>query len=362
MIGRTLFAYFFRRYLVIVAQFFIGVVVISFLVDFTEFSRRVGSLPEYTVGAGMMVSALRIPLIVQTAIPFIILFAAMSTLMSLNRKYELVIARSAGVSAWQFLGPLCLASFLIGAVAITALNTVAAAALSYAEEIEASFSGKARGEPGGQALPWLRQRTDDGVTIIGAKKSAQRGRVLAEATFIRFDKNGSITERIDAKRAVLTKGAWALQQVQRLDSNGRRSERPKMVIKTDLQPDFVEEQFAGPETIPLFELGGKIDSARSFGLSANPFAMQYHSLLALPFLLVAMTLIAATVSMRFARLGQSAPMILGGVGAGFLLYVTSVLVKAFGSSGFVPPMVAAWLPVVVAGFFGVTFLLHKEDG
>ena len=64
----------------------------------------------------------------------------------------------------------------------------------------------------------------------------------------------------------------------------------------------------------------------------------------------------------FARLGQSAPMILGGVAAGFLLYVVSVLVKAFGSSGFVPPPVAAWFPVVVAAFFGVTFLLHKEDG
>ena len=79
-------------------------------------------------------------------------------------------------------------------------------------------------------------------------------------------------------------------------------------------------------------------------------------------LLVAMTLIAATVSMRFARLGQSATMILGGVLAGFLLYVVSVLVRAFGNAGFVPPYVAAWLPVVVALFFGITFLLYKEDG
>jgi lipopolysaccharide export system permease protein len=102
--------------------------------------------------------------------------------------------------------------------------------------------------------------------------------------------------------------------------------------------------------------------ARSFGLRANAFAMQFHSLMALPPLLVAMTLIAATVSMRFARMGQSATMILGGVLAGFLLYVVSVLVKAFGNAGFVPPFVAAWLPVVVALFFGVTFLLYKEDG
>ena len=102
--------------------------------------------------------------------------------------------------------------------------------------------------------------------------------------------------------------------------------------------------------------------ARSFGLRASTFATQFHSLMALPFLLVAMTLIAATVSMRFARMGQSATMILGGVLAGFLLYVVSVLVKAFGNAGFVPPVIVAWIPVVVAMFFGVTFLLYKEDG
>ena len=85
-------------------------------------------------------------------------------------------------------------------------------------------------------------------------------------------------------------------------------------------------------------------------------------MLALPFLLVAMTLIAATVSMRFARMGQSASMILGGVLAGFLLYVVSVLVKAFGNAGFVQPFIVAWIPVVIAMFFGVTFLLYREDG
>jgi len=102
--------------------------------------------------------------------------------------------------------------------------------------------------------------------------------------------------------------------------------------------------------------------ARSFGLGANAFAVQYQSLLALPLLLVAMTLIAATVSLRFIRFGQSGAVILAGILAGFLLYVVSVLAKAFGTAGAVPPFVAAWLPVIIAMALGVTVLLHKEDG
>jgi len=61
-------------------------------------------------------------------------------------------------------------------------------------------------------------------------------------------------------------------------------------------------------------------------------------------------------------MGQSATMILGGGVGGLQLYVVSVLFKSFGVAGFVATVVAAWVPVVVAMFFGVTFLLYKEDG
>jgi lipopolysaccharide export system permease protein len=185
---------------------------------------------------------------------------------------------------------------------------------------------------------------------------------LADAVFFDIDRQGDIGERKDAKRAYLRDGYWELQDVRRF-RNGQQIEAvAEDRVPTNLKPEFVQERLARPETIPFLELPSKIEVARSFGLRANAFAMQFHSLLALPMLLVAMTLIAATVSMRFARLGQSATMILGGVLAGFLLYVVSVLVRAFGNAGFVPPYVAAWLPVVVALFVGVTFLLYREDG
>jgi len=363
MIGWTLFRYFFIRFILMTVQFFVGVGVICYLADFTEFSRRVSSLPNYTIATGLLVSALHVPLILQTAIPFIILFSAMATLMTLNRKHELVIARSAGVSAWQFLLPFCLASFLIGLATIMIFNPAAAHALAKAELIEASFKGDTGIVENNNRIPWLRQHTpSEGTTVIGAEKSANRGLLLVNATFIRLDDNGSITMRLDAKQAVLEKGAWHLTGVTKLTSDGQRTTMPSATVKSGLKPEFIQERLAEPETIPFFELGHTIRVAHSFGMKAGAFAMQYNSLIALPFLLVAMTLIAATVSMRFVRMGQSIPMILGGILAGFLLYVVSVLVKAFGSADIVSPPVAAWFPVVVAMFFGVTFLLHKEDG
>lgn len=360
--GATLFRYFLRRYLMMTLQIFAGLTMLAYIIDLTELTRQMGNIEGFTFADGMWMSALRIPRIIQTAIPFIILIAAMTALMTFNRRHELVIARSAGVSAWQFLTPLCLASFAVGLFALLAFNPLAAWTYAMAEELEAEFRGRTVATSTSLKIPWLRQQTDDGTAIIGAVNTARRGRLLANATVIRFDEDGGIKDRLDAERAILADGEWVLENVTIIRGGDARETRNEVRIKSGLNPELIEEQLALPETIPFFELDRKIEAARSFGLSANAFLMQFHSLMAMPVLLVAMTLIAATVSLKFARFGQSAVMILGGIFAGFLLYVVSVLAKAFGSAGLVPPIVAAWSPVIVAMFYGVTFLLHKEDG
>jgi lipopolysaccharide export system permease protein len=360
--GWTLSRYFFRRYVTITAWFFVGIYALVFLIDFTEFSSRASGLPNFTFLSALVISGLRVPMIMQQTVPFVALFAAMATLISLNRKYELVIARSAGISAWQFLRPACLGALLFGVLTVGVLNPIAANGLSYSELLESDMRSRDSNVVSAFAAPWIHQKTSNSDTIIGARAVLNQGLELSDAVFFELDPQGDIVERKDAKRAFLRDGYWDLVEVRRFRGRGPVETLDTDRVPTNLKPEFVQERLARPETIPFFDLPQKIEAARSFGLRANAFAMQLHSLIALPLLLVAMTLIAATVSIRFERMGQSSTMILGGVLAGFLLYVVSVLVKSFGNAGFVPPFVAAWLPVIVAMFFGVTFLLYREDG
>ncbi|HEV7416941.1 LPS export ABC transporter permease LptG [Tianweitania sediminis] len=362
MIGFTLGRYFFLRYVTITAWFFLGVFALVFIVDFTEFQNVVAGLSTYSFTGALTVSALRVPMVMQQTVPFIGLFSAMATLVSLNRKYELVIARSAGISAWQFLTPIALGAFVFGLFTIVVLNPIAAAGFERSQGLETNLRA---GEPNRNTAfetPWLRQSFDGVDTIISAQAVLNNGLELREATFFRFDSDGDFSDRLDVQQAFLRDGYWELQGIESFANGARIINEETVHIPTGLTPDLVQERVTLPETIPFFELPGRINTARAFGLSANAFAMQFQSLLALPILLVAMTLIAATVSMRFTRMGQNEVMILGGILAGFLLYVVSVLVRAFGSAGIVPPVIAAWVPVVVAMFFGVTFLLHREDG
>jgi lipopolysaccharide export system permease protein len=362
MIGFTLGRYFFLRYVTITAWFFVGVFALVFLVDFTQFQNVVAGLSTYSFTSALTVSAMRVPMVMQQTVPFIGLFSAMATLVSLNRRYELVIARSAGVSAWQILTPVALGAFVFGLFTIIFLNPIAAIGFERSQGIETNLRAGDTNRSTAFQEPWLRQNFGGVDTIIGARAVLNGGLELNGATFFRFDADGDFSDRLDAEHAYLRDGYWELQGIESFAEGKRIVSTDPVHIPTGLTPDLVQERVARPETVPFFELPSKISVAQAFGLSADAFAMQFHSLVALPLLLVAMTLIAATVSMRFARMGQSEVMILGGILAGFLLYVVSVLVKAFGSAGIVPPVIAAWVPVIVAMFFGVTFLLHREDG
>jgi lipopolysaccharide export system permease protein len=361
--GRTLRTYFFVQALRMIVFFTIGIASVALLADFTEVANRTGSLPQYTASNALFLSAMRVPLFVQVALPFIVLFATMTTLMLLNRKYELVVARSIGVSAWQFLLPACLAALLVGIFAVGVLNPLAANGFSRAEAIEGAWRSRPSKSLIVQDRPWLRQsRAEGGSILIGATRVIRSGTTLFEPVFLVLDADGSVHQRIDAKTAALENANWLLNEAEINNAGEKAVKRDQMLIPTALDPAVIQEALVPAEMIPFFELGKKIDVARSFGVSANPFRMQYHSLIALPMLLIAMTLIAATVSLRFVRFGQSGGLILAGIGAGFMLYVVTAMTKSFGGAGLIPPVVAAWLPVVVATLFGVAYLLHREDG
>jgi lipopolysaccharide export system permease protein len=75
-----------------------------------------------------------------------------------------------------------------------------------------------------------------------------------------------------------------------------------------------------------------------------------------------MELLAAAVSLRFFRMGGVQKIAIGGVAAGFLLYVLAKLTGDLSKAGMLTPIAAAGLPPAVGGVTGVLALLYQEDG
>jgi len=359
----TLGRYFGSRFLSAVIAVFGGVFVLTVLIDYVELMRRASDVPNVSAILVAKTSFYRVPQATERLLPFAVLVGAMTCYLNLSRRLELVVARSAGISAWQFIAPAVVVALILGVLATTLYNPVSAALREQSKRLEADLFNEH--ESGLQRTGggfWVRQKSVDGQSIMNATSSREQGVKLAGVTVFIFDPAGRFQERIEAKSAELEIGHWRLDQARIYASGAAPREYESYQVNTSLTPLQVRESFATPETVSFWQLPMYIELADEAGLSAAGYRLQYQLLLARPFLLAGMVMLAASVSLRFFRIGGVSRMVLGGIGGGFLLYVLSKVTEDLSKAELMHPVAAAWLPVLFGGVTGFVVLLFQEDG
>ncbi len=363
LIARTLSFYFAKRFMLAVVGVFVGVFFLVGIIDYIEMTRRVGDMPNVTSLTAAQISFFRLPLMLERLMPFCVLIGAMTCYLSLSRRLELVIARAAGMSAWQFVSPALISALLFGIFATVIYNPISAALQEQSRKLEAEiFSNTQSAMQQTSGGFWVRQRSDKGEAIINASSSTEQGMQLAGVNIYTFDLEGRFQDRIQAKSARLHPGEWKLTDARVYAPNIPPADNVSYSLPTNLTPEQVQESFATPETVSFWELPAHIRAAEHAGLGAAAYRLQYQKLLARPFFLVAMVFLAAAVSLRLFRFGGVQKMVLGGIAAGFLLYVLAKITEDLSKAELMHPVVAAWLPAVVGGLTGFLALLYQEDG
>ena len=363
-LAKTLSAYIARQFF----AWFCGVsgamLIITFLLDYIELLRRGGSRAQATLWTLFEMAALKLPHTAQEVMPFAILFGTMLAFWRLTRSNELVVARAAGVSVWQFMMPAVLVALLIGVIAVTVFNPIASAMEASYEKLESRVLRQGSDELTlSDAGLWLRQSDESGNQIIfHADKLAPQELVLDNVTLFFFHGMSQFTSRVQAQSARLENGAWVVKDGVRWVAGQPPAPFSQLRVPTILTPRKIEESFASPDTMSFWDLPGFIDLLEKSGFAAQRHRLHFNVLLARPFLFCAMVLVAATFSLRMQRRGGATIMIVGGVASGFILYFLSDIVFALGLSAKLPVMLAAWTPTGVSMIFGTSMLLHLEDG
>jgi lipopolysaccharide export system permease protein len=354
------------RFLVGIGTVFIGCAGLILLVDLVELLRRASGREGVPMHSIVAMALLQLPDVAEAALPFTVLGGGIWTFMRLTRSNELVVARAAGVSVWQFIGPALAIAALIGVFVITIYNPVAATLSGRFEQLENRYL---RGSTTTLAMKstgfWLRQGTADSQSVIHAEKVgqvSQKTMHLDQVLVFLYRGQDQFEGSVGAASAALRPGLWHLanatlwrmgQPPQHLDSYD---------LPTTLSADQIRESFASPRTLSFWDLPHFIALARAAGFSALPHRLHWHEILATPFMLCAMVLIAATFSLRVTRLGGVPQLAAAGIVTGFAFYFLTDVSQAFGVSGLVPVVLAAWAPALIALLLGFAMLLHLEDG
>ena len=363
MIGTTLGRYLSSRFFQMIFAVFATIFSLVFVVDFVELLRRTGNIVGVSASSVAILSFLRTPAVSEQVLPFCVLFGSMAVFLNLTRRLELLVARAAGISVWQFLGPPIFIAAVIGVLSVTVLNPLSAVMKQRADVIEARIFAKEGSSASNTPEIWVRQLGVDGETILRAASAADHNNHLANVTAYVYDRSGKFSERVRAAEANLgADGVWRLNGAEVAQPGEEPRRFGTYLIATNSRPGEVVEGSMSAEAVPFWDLPALRAETEIAGLDAGPYRLQYQSLLARPLLLVAMTLIAAAFSLRFFRFGGIGKFVGGGVAAGFVFYVATKFIGDLGGSGVLSPPVAAWSPAVVASMLGALALLNQEDG
>lgn len=365
LISPLLSFYIVRNFLLSFGAVFLGFIGVIFLFDTIELLRRAGSSDNISLGLILQMSLLRLLFLVQQAFPLAVLFGGMIGFWRLTRSRELVVTRSAGVSAWQFLLPVILISAVLGALSVTVVNPMASALLAKYERLnESYFEGRSRTLSISGSGLWLRQANVDSRSVIHAPDVSIDGPnvSLTNVTIFVFDGSDTFKSRIQASKGKLEDGFWHLTDVRIHESDKPARLVNEHWFETDLTLNNIQDSFSPPETMSFWELPSFIANLDKAGFSAIRHRLHWHSLMAVPLLFVGMVLIAAVFTLRLSARGSTTFIILGGILSGFLLFIFSDIVFALGLRESVPVALAAWTPAGVCTLLGMSMLFHLEDG
>ncbi|MBI3441400.1 MAG: LPS export ABC transporter permease LptG [Proteobacteria bacterium] len=359
----TLFRYISRQFLVhllILMLILLGIVMIF---DIIEFLRRAATLQQLPFGLLLSMSLMKLPYLGERILPMGVLFASIYTCWKLNRTSELVVIRSAGLSAWQFLSPIILCAMIIGGLSTAVLNPVSSIFLSRYQQLDRVYlQNNVSLITVSKTGIWLRQPSEQGYALIHSDSFDQKAWQLNKVIILFFDKQDNFLRRIDSPIAYLRDGYWDIHQLLLSDKKGGLQSLETQRIPTELTSQKIEESFADPDTISFWSIPEYIHIMEDTGFPVTRISLHFHALLAQPFLFAAMILLAATFSLRLSRLGGIPYLVVLGVAVGFFIFFLQSILEAFGISQKIPVLLAAWSPAMIGLLLGSAALLHLEDG
>jgi lipopolysaccharide export system permease protein len=362
-VRRTLRRYVAKRFLFSILGAFMVCACLIFMIDMIELLRMSRRATDLSLGTLVWIGLLRLPAFSEILLAFAVLVGSIGALLSLNRKSELTVMRSAGMSAWQFLRPGLTVTLLLGTLAVAGFNPLAAAARSESEQIIAEVFGREAGllAASGEGS-WLRQDGADGQSVINARASSNQGLSLAGVIVFQFDREGRFVERADAERAVLQDGYWELHKATVSRPLREAEIFDNYSLSTHLDRERVGDALGSEIAVSFWQLPALIQASEKAGLSASKYRMQQALLVSRPGLLLAMVVLAATVSLRSFRSGGIQTMVLMGMIGGIGFFLLAEISRQFGAAGLLSPALAVGVPIALALLVSLTVLLHQEDG
>ncbi|MDR2268707.1 MAG: LptF/LptG family permease [Rickettsiales bacterium] len=289
-------------------------------------------------------------------LPLAVFIGTLLTFHKLLLSSELVIIQSSGWSSYKIMRPMLFVSVILGIITIIVINPLSTR--YSARELKNSRIEKI------DNAAWLREKTNEGSLIIRAmniKNMENNGLAFIKASIIKQNSSHQIIERIDADSLLLNDRKFTAKNALILDSKGLER-KGNVNIATNLSPESIIRQYLKPNQISFWKLPDFIKNLKMMGIPVAMHLLQFLTLLFLPFVLLAMTVLGAAFSQTRQRRKISISKHFGfGIITCFVVYFIIQIFNSIGSAGAMSPFLAVAFPPAIVLFFAATVIIKSDN-
>ncbi|WP_138379808.1 LPS export ABC transporter permease LptG [Luteithermobacter gelatinilyticus] len=304
---------------------------------------------------------LRMPQLVSLFSPFVALLAAILSLAGLNIHNEVIIMKAAGWNAFRIILPLILMSGLVAAIHFVFNETIAVTARAELKNWEEhDFAANVPPAPDRVYDSWV----TDGNNLIKAESASRNGSILLLDRVTQYIRNDQLQVKalIKADFAVYRDGKWKLFEVKKFDIDTLKvTPLENLDWKTNVPPERFIALGIKADQVNLQQLLTAIDQLEREGHVTNDLKTYLHQKFVSPLSTLLMPLLAGLAAFGLHRGGNLFGRILLTLALGFSYFVINNLFVALGQYGAVPAIVAGWLPFLLFGLAGISFILLTEE-
>lgn len=304
---------------------------------------------------------LRTPHLISLFSPFVALLASILTLSVLNVNSEIVVMKAAGWSAFRIIIPLMTVSLFITTINFVFSETVTVHARAELRNWEDNaFASDIPPAPNAVYDTWV----TDGQNLVKAESANRNGSILLLDQITQYirDKDKNIKNIVKADFAIYRDNSWKLYGVKDFDINTLEIKiRENLDWLTTIPPERFISLAIVADQVNLPRLRRAINQLKSEGHSTDNLNTMMYQKFVSPLSTLLMPLLAGLAAFGLHRGGNLLARILITLLLGFSFFVINNLFIALGQYGAVPPIIAAWLPLLLFGLAGVSFILQTEE-
>ena len=306
--------------------------------------------------------SMRAPQLISQFAPFAALLASLLTLATLNQHSEVVIMKSAGLSAHRILLPLGLASFVIAAGHFLFNETIVVhgnAELEYWQENNYAVDLPPNTNLAGRV--WIKE--DNLIILVESVSRSGNRTVLDKVSIYERDQAKRLTAMVKADFAWYQNGKWTLHEARRFDTKSHElTIKPVQDWDIPTKPDRFMALTVKANHVSLLTLWSSMQRLQKEGIPTDRLMASFLQKIAGPAATLLMPLLAAVAAFGVHRAGSLVLRLVIGMALGFSFFVADNFMLAMGEFGAAPPFLAAWAPFFLFLLLGYAVIFHTEEG